>query len=134
MNPATRILAGMRADGETGISGAALAKDLGVSRAAIWSRIEDLRKAGYDIAAEVADERAQRPWPARIADGWASAVAVARQVWTFELFDIDDTLVPTTEFARKARRNAVLAMIQAGLLVDSQKMVTRNYRILEKME
>ena len=25
------------------------------------------------------------------------------------------------------------AMIQAGLLVDSQKMVTRNYRILEKM-
>ena len=25
------------------------------------------------------------------------------------------------------------AMIQAGLLVDSQKMVSRNYRILEKM-
>ena len=41
----------MRAAGETGISGAALAKDLGVSRAAIWSRIEDLRKAGYDIDA-----------------------------------------------------------------------------------
>lgn len=41
----------MRAAGETGISGAALAKDLGVSRAAIWSRIEDLRKAGYDIEA-----------------------------------------------------------------------------------
>lgn len=51
MNPDTRILAAMRAAGETGISGAALAKDLGVSRAAIWSRIEDLRKAGYDIEA-----------------------------------------------------------------------------------
>lgn len=31
------------------------------------------------------------------------------------LFDIDDTLVPTTEFAKKARRNAVRAMIQSGL-------------------
>lgn len=31
------------------------------------------------------------------------------------LFDIDDTLFSTTEFARKARRNAVRAMIQAGL-------------------
>lgn len=31
------------------------------------------------------------------------------------LFDIDDTLFSTTEFARKARRNAVQAMIKAGL-------------------
>lgn len=51
MNPDTRILASLRAAGEAGISGAALAKDLGVSRAAVWSRIEELRKAGYDIEA-----------------------------------------------------------------------------------
>jgi putative hydrolase of the HAD superfamily len=31
------------------------------------------------------------------------------------LFDIDDTLFSTTHFARKARRNAVRAMVQAGL-------------------
>ena len=31
------------------------------------------------------------------------------------LFDIDDTLFSTTEFARKARHNAVHAMVQAGL-------------------
>ena len=31
------------------------------------------------------------------------------------LFDVDDTLFSTTEFARKARRNAVRAMLQAGL-------------------
>ena len=31
------------------------------------------------------------------------------------LFDIDDTLFSTTEFARRARRNAVRAMIEAGL-------------------
>jgi putative hydrolase of the HAD superfamily len=30
-------------------------------------------------------------------------------------FDIDDTLFPTSEFARQARRNAVRAMIAAGL-------------------
>lgn len=33
-------------------------------------------------------------------------------------FDIDDTLYSTTEFARKARANALRAMIQAGLKVD----------------
>jgi putative hydrolase of the HAD superfamily len=36
------------------------------------------------------------------------------------LFDIDDTLFSTTEFARKARRNAVRAMIQAGLDIPEE--------------
>lgn len=31
------------------------------------------------------------------------------------LFDVDDTLFSTTEFARRARTNAVRAMVQAGL-------------------
>ncbi|MFM7804157.1 MAG: biotin operon repressor, partial [Verrucomicrobiota bacterium] len=51
MNPDARILAGLRTAGESGISGAALAKELGVSRAAVWARIEDLRRSGYDIEA-----------------------------------------------------------------------------------
>lgn len=33
------------------VSGAELSKRLGISRAAIWARIEDLRKLGYDIEA-----------------------------------------------------------------------------------
>ena len=40
------------------------------------------------------------------------------------LFDIDDTLFSTTEFARRARGNAVRAMIEAGLGM-SQEAVER---------
>lgn len=49
--PDAQILAAMRASGEVGASGAELAKQLGVSRAAVWARVEELRKVGYDIAA-----------------------------------------------------------------------------------
>src|SRR5262245_29835340 len=36
------------------------------------------------------------------------------------LFDIDDTLFPTTKFAARARRRAVDAMVHAGLDVDPE--------------
>lgn len=39
------------------------------------------------------------------------------------LFDVDDTLFSTTEFARRARRNAVVAMIAAGLDVPEDVVV-----------
>jgi putative hydrolase of the HAD superfamily len=39
-------------------------------------------------------------------------------------FDIDDTLYSTTAFAASARRNAVSAMIEAGLQVDLETGVT----------
>ena len=51
MNPDVQILRGLRMAGEAGASGAALAKQLGVSRAAVWNRIEDLRRHGYEIEA-----------------------------------------------------------------------------------
>lgn len=38
------------------------------------------------------------------------------------LFDIDDTLFPTTEFARRARLNAVRAMIRAGLRLPEEEV------------
>lgn len=38
------------------------------------------------------------------------------------LFDIDDTLFPTTEFARRARANAVRAMIAAGLRLPEEEV------------
>jgi len=51
VNPDVQILRGLRMAGEAGASGAALAKQLGVSRAAVWNRIEDLRRHGYEIEA-----------------------------------------------------------------------------------
>lgn len=41
----------MREAGDAGASGADLARDLGISRAAVWARIEELRGLGYDIEA-----------------------------------------------------------------------------------
>jgi len=50
MTPDAKILSALRAHPE-GVSGAQLAEQLDISRAAIWARIEELRKVGYDIAA-----------------------------------------------------------------------------------
>ena len=46
-----KILRELYRVGEAGISGAALAERMAVSRAAIWARIEELRKLGFDIEA-----------------------------------------------------------------------------------
>jgi BirA family transcriptional regulator, biotin operon repressor / biotin---[acetyl-CoA-carboxylase] ligase len=46
-----QILAALRSANEGGVSGAELSHKLGISRAAIWARIEELRQAGYDIEA-----------------------------------------------------------------------------------
>ncbi len=45
-----KILRALRA-GNQGVSGAELAVQLGISRAAIWARIEELRTLGYEITA-----------------------------------------------------------------------------------
>ena len=46
------------------------------------------------------------------------------------LFDIDDTLFSTTEFARRARANAVRAMIQAGLDVPEEVVMRELEEVL----
>jgi BirA family biotin operon repressor/biotin-[acetyl-CoA-carboxylase] ligase len=46
-----RILTALRAAGGGSVSGAELVHDLGISRAAIWARIEELRSLGYEIEA-----------------------------------------------------------------------------------
>ena len=50
MTTDAKILSALRAHPD-GISGAQLAEQLQISRAAIWARIEDLRKVGFDIEA-----------------------------------------------------------------------------------
>ena len=44
-------------------------------------------------------------------------------------FDIDDTLFPTTEFAERARKNAVNAMVEIGLNEKPPKL----YKLLQKI-
>lgn len=45
------ILRSLRRAGADGVSGAELSQRLGISRAAIWARIEEMRLLGYDIEA-----------------------------------------------------------------------------------
>ena len=45
-----KILLALRSHPD-GVSGAQLAEQLKISRAAVWARIEDLRRLGYDIEA-----------------------------------------------------------------------------------
>lgn len=46
-----QILAALRSAGPNGVSGVELAQRLGISRAAVWARIEELRRLGYEIEA-----------------------------------------------------------------------------------
>src|SRR5437899_2759483 len=46
-----KILNALRAADDGAVSGADLAQQLGISRAAVWARIEDLRSLGYEIEA-----------------------------------------------------------------------------------
>ncbi|HEY5231940.1 MAG TPA: biotin--[acetyl-CoA-carboxylase] ligase [Verrucomicrobiae bacterium] len=50
MTTDAKILSALRANPD-GVSGTELAEQLKISRAAIWSRIEELRRAGFDISA-----------------------------------------------------------------------------------
>src|ERR1700678_598753 len=50
MTPDAKILTALR-ENPDGVSGADLAAQLRISRAAIWARIEELRTLGYEIEA-----------------------------------------------------------------------------------
>lgn len=51
MSTDAQILCALRAPGEGSVSGADLAQRLGITRAAVWARIEELRALGYEITA-----------------------------------------------------------------------------------
>ena len=48
------------------------------------------------------------------------------------LFDIDDTLCATTEFARRARLNAVRAMLEAGLQSDEETVLAELAEVISE--
>jgi BirA family biotin operon repressor/biotin-[acetyl-CoA-carboxylase] ligase len=51
MTTDAQILSALRSVENGGVSGAELSQKLGISRAAIWARIEELRRLGYEIVA-----------------------------------------------------------------------------------
>jgi BirA family transcriptional regulator, biotin operon repressor / biotin---[acetyl-CoA-carboxylase] ligase len=51
MTTDSEILSALRDSGHGSVSGAELSQKLGITRAAIWARIEELRQLGYDIEA-----------------------------------------------------------------------------------
>src|SRR5436190_1158991 len=51
MTTDTQILLALRRAGSGFVSGAELSQRLGLTRAAIWARVEELRAIGYDISA-----------------------------------------------------------------------------------
>ncbi len=51
MSVDAQILTALRAGGQGGVSGAELSQQLGISRAAIWARIQEMRTLGYEIEA-----------------------------------------------------------------------------------
>ena len=75
-----RILLALRTAGNGFVSGADLATQLGISRAAIWARIEDLRKLGYDISASPHQGYQLLGVPDRLCADDLLALAVENQV------------------------------------------------------
>ena len=75
-----RILLALRTAGSGFVSGADLAGQLGISRAAVWARIEDLRQLGYDIAASPHQGYQLRSVPDRLCADDLLALAVGNQV------------------------------------------------------
>lgn len=51
MTTDAQILSALRAAGDGTVSGAELSQRLGLTRAAIWARVEELRRLGYEIEA-----------------------------------------------------------------------------------
>lgn len=66
MTTDAQILRALRNARDDAVSGAQLAEQLGLSRAAIWARIEDLRSLGYDIHATPHDGYRLRSVPDRL--------------------------------------------------------------------
>jgi putative hydrolase of the HAD superfamily len=50
------------------------------------------------------------------------------------LFDIDDTLYSTTQFAEKARRNSIDAMIRMGLRVDEETAIRELREVISEFK
>ena len=100
--------------GGDSVSGAALARKAGVTRAAVWKQIESLRLKGVPVEAKVGGGY-RLPWPTELLDGQriraALAPAVSAQVGMLEVhWEIDST---SSEIARRIPVLDDLAFVMA---------------------
>ena len=51
MTTDAKILTALRNSGDSGVAGTELSQELGISRAAVWAHIQELRSLGYEIEA-----------------------------------------------------------------------------------
>jgi BirA family biotin operon repressor/biotin-[acetyl-CoA-carboxylase] ligase len=111
-----QILAALRQVGSTGVSGADLSQRLGISRAAIWARIEDLRQLGYDIEASPHQGYQLRCVPDRLnADDLLALVAgnrvIGRDIRVFE--ETGSTNDVVEKLARDGVKEGVVVFAEA---------------------
>lgn len=107
MTTDAEILASLRGAGEGGVSGAELACRLGISRAAIWARIEELRGLGYDIEASPVQGYRLRGTPDCLhADDLISRLARATRVVGRDIRVFQETS-STNDIAEKLARDGV---------------------------
>src|SRR5262249_39511895 len=98
MTTDARILSALRRAPHGYVSGADLSQQLGITRAAIWARIEDLRALGYDIAASPHQGYQLLAVPDRLhADDLLALVAgnriIGRDIRVFEKTDSTNDVV-----------------------------------------
>jgi len=111
-----QILLALRRAGNGSVSGADLSQKLGISRAAIWARIEDLRKLGYDIAASPHQGYQLRDVPDRLnADDLLGLVSenriIGRDIRVFE--ETNSTNDVVEKLARDGVKEGVVVFAEA---------------------
>ena len=111
-----KILNALRAADDGAVSGADLAQQLGVSRAAVWARIEDLRSLGYEI--EASPHRGYRLLSAPDvlhADDLASRLGrtkvIGREIHVFE--QTTSTMDVVEKFARDGLKEGVVVFAES---------------------
>ena len=100
----TQILQALRSTAS--ISGAQLAETLGISRAAVWSRIEDLRKLGYEIHVSPHEGYQLRSAPDRLVADDIAALLGGRPVIGRDIRVFQET-TSTNDVVEKLGRDGV---------------------------
>ena len=116
MNFDREILLALRRAGSGFVSGAELSQQLGVTRAAVWARIEELRKLGYEISASPHQGYQLRAVPdLLVADDLLALVAgnkvIGRDIRVFEETNSTNDIVE--KLARDGVKEGVVVFAEA---------------------
>jgi BirA family transcriptional regulator, biotin operon repressor / biotin---[acetyl-CoA-carboxylase] ligase len=111
-----QILLALRTAGDGFVSGAEISQRLGVTRAAIWARIEQLRQLGYDIAASPHQGYQLRSAPDRLVSDDLLALThdhkvVGRDIRVFEQTSSTNDIVE--KLARDGVKEGVVVFAEA---------------------